>query len=157
RTFHLEPRSVSLQPGGGSGVGWNPDSANVYAFDLPLLCPVRVNQYFAGLARLQAFHTFREVLHCDSIGYHGMQFELACLEQRSHLIPGLIHAAPIDALNRDSLKNDVFGKIERNWLRGDTEERNTTATPHDVKRCSNGIGMAGHLEHDIRTLSTCAF
>src|SRR5579859_6012009 len=84
----------------------------------PLPYAVRVHQNLAGLSGLQALHRLAEVLHRDAIGDHGMQVELAALEQRRHLIPGLIHAASIDALHRDALENNVFGKIQRDRLRG---------------------------------------
>ena len=41
-----------------------------------------------------------------------MQIQLAALEQRGHLIPRLIHLAPVDALDRNAFKNNIFGKSD---------------------------------------------
>src|SRR5271156_1102977 len=78
-----------------------------------------------------------------------MQIEFAGLQQRRHLIPGLVHAAPIDALYGDALKNNIFGKIQRDGLGGQAEEGNPAASPHDVEGGSNRIRMARHLEHHV--------
>ncbi len=83
-----------------------------------------------------------KVFHGDAIGDHGMKVELAMLEQRGHLIPGLVHAAAVDALHGDALKDDVFGEVERNRLGGKAEKRDASAAPHDVEGGSNGVGMA---------------
>src|SRR5581483_1577369 len=77
----------------------------------------------------------------------------AAFQQRRHLIPGLIHAAAIDALNRQPFENDVFGKIQGDGLRGQAKKGNPASAAHNVESSSNGGGMAGHLEHDINSES----
>src|ERR1700678_2484685 len=80
-----------------------------------------------------------------------MQIEFAVLEQRRHLIPSLVHAPPVDTLDSDALKNNVLGKVERDWLGGKTKERNAPPATYDVERCSNRVGMPGHFEHRVDT------
>src|SRR5271170_6902100 len=118
---------------------------------------VWVNQYLAGFARFQSGHGFRKILHRDAVGNHRMKIEASALQQSGHLIPGLVHAAPIDALNGDAFKNDVFGEIERNGLRRKAEERDAPAASHDVECGSNGIGMAGHFKNYVHTEASSFF
>src|SRR6202042_248170 len=104
---------------------------------------------FAGLSRLQAFHSRRKILHRDAVCNHRVQIELAVLKQRCHLIPGLIHAPAVDSLDGDALKNNVLGKVKRDWLGSEAEEGNAPTAPYDVERGSNGVGMLGHFEDCI--------
>jgi DNA-binding CsgD family transcriptional regulator len=83
---------------------------------ISLLCTIRINQNFARFPRLQAFHSLRKIPHRDAVGDDRMQVELAVFEQSRHLIPGLVHAAAINALDGDALEDNVLGKIERNWF-----------------------------------------
>src|SRR5439155_24909113 len=84
------------------------DRANL---SVSLLYPVRVHENLAGFSCFQALHAFGEIFHRDAVGDHGMKIELAGFEERGHLIPGLVHAAAVDALNRDAFEDDVFGEI----------------------------------------------
>src|ERR1700691_2075015 len=70
-----------------------------------LLRPVWINEYLAGLARLEASHRSGEIFHRDAICDHGVKIEFAGFEQCRHLKPRLIHAAAVDALNGKSLKD----------------------------------------------------
>src|SRR5262249_39225957 len=63
---------------------------------------VWINQNLAGLAGLQSLHTMRKIFQGDAIRDHGPQIQLSPLEQRGHLVPGLVHAAAVDALNGDA-------------------------------------------------------
>src|SRR5580704_13210574 len=63
---------------------------------------VGIHQYLAGLARFQPGHGLGKILHRYSIRNHRMQIEPSTLQQSRHLIPGLVHAASVDALNGDS-------------------------------------------------------
>ena len=40
-----------------------------------LVHPVRIHQYFAGFAGLQAGHGLGEILHRDAVGDYGMKIE----------------------------------------------------------------------------------
>src|SRR5260370_41365501 len=77
---------------------------------------IGIHQYFTGFAGFQPLHGFGKVLHWNTVGDHRMQVELACLQQRRHLVPGLVHASSVDALNRDAFENNVFGKVQRDGL-----------------------------------------
>jgi len=78
-----------------------------------------------------------------------MKIEASALQQGGHLIPGLVHAAAIDALNGEAFEDDVFGEIQRNRFRGEAEQRNASAAPNDVEGGSDGVGMAGHFEDHV--------
>src|SRR5580704_12695284 len=78
-----------------------------------------------------------------------MQIEFTVLEKRGHLIPGLVHATAVDALDGDALKNNVFGKVERDGLGRKTKERNAPTSAHYVEGGANGIGMSRHFEHRV--------
>src|ERR1700751_1425275 len=75
-------------------------------------CPIRIDENFACLASLQPLHSSGKVLHGNTVGNHGMEFQFARFEQTGHLIPGLIHPATVDSLDRDALEDDVFGEVE---------------------------------------------
>src|SRR5450631_1544455 len=77
---------------------------------------VGIDENLTGFAGFQALHGFREIFHRDAVGYHGMQVEVVALEQRGHLVPGLVHAAAVDTLNGDAFENNVLGKIQRDGL-----------------------------------------
>src|SRR4051812_21767454 len=83
-----------------------------------------------------------------------MQVQFAGLEQRLHLVPGLVHASAIDALHRDALKNYVFGKVQRDGLGGQAEQGDATTASHNVEPCSDGVGVAGHLQHHVNAQSS---
>ena len=86
-----------------------------------------------------------------------MQFEFAALEQGRHLIPGLVHAPSVDALNRQAFENDVFGKIERDGFRGQAKQRNSSAAAHNVESRPNRVRMSGHFQHHIHAQPACLF
>src|SRR5579864_5472845 len=117
---------------------------------------VRVHQNLARLPRLQPLHALGEIFHCDAIRDHRVQVELAGFQQRGHLVPGLIHAAAVDALDGDPLEDDVLGEIQRDGLGGQPEERDAPAAAHDVECRSDGARVAGHLEDDIHAKSACS-
>jgi hypothetical protein len=110
---------------------------------------VGVDKDLAGFAGLEALHGFAEIFHGDAVGDDGMKIQLAAFEQRRHLIPGLIHAASVDALDGDAFEDDVFGEVQRDGLGGETEEGDAAAASDDVEGCSDRVGMAGHFKDDI--------
>src|SRR5579863_1345257 len=125
------------------------DSSRAGAPAPPLLYAVGIHQNLACLSGLQALHGLAEIFHRDSIGDHRMQVQFAALQQRGHLIPGLVHAASVDALDRNSLEDDVFGEVQRDRFRCESEQRNSSSSPHDVERSANRVGMSRHFEDDI--------
>src|SRR5713226_8539110 len=78
-----------------------------------------------------------------------MKIEASALEQGGHLVPGLVHAPAVNALNGEAFENDVLGKVERDGFRGESEERDATAAADDVEGCPDGVGMAGHFEDHV--------
>src|SRR5271154_5830734 len=113
-------------------IGLPPQDADKSVRATHLLHAVRIYQYLTGFASLQPLHGLRKILHRNAVGDHGMQVELAGLEQCGHLIPRLIHAASVDALHRDALENNVFGEVQRDGLGGQAEEGNSSTAPHDI-------------------------
>src|SRR5260370_28628390 len=106
--FHVQfwfPGSVLAETGGGKSAGATRSFHSI-----------GIHQYFTGFAGFQPLHGFRKVLHRDAVGYYGVQVELACLQQRRHLVPGLVHASSVDALNRDAFENNVVGKLQRDGV-----------------------------------------
>src|SRR5581483_9104180 len=122
-----------------------------------LVGAVWVKQNFAGLPCLQPFHSLGKIFHRDSVGNDRMKVKLSGFEQGSHLIPGLVHAATINALDGDAFEDDVFGEIKRNGLGGKSEERNASAATNDVESCSNSVGMSSHLEDHVHAIASCLF
>src|SRR5664280_1436269 len=114
-----------------------------------LFRPVGIYQDLAGLAGLEQFHARREVLHCYAIRDHGMQVELVGLEQRGHLVPGLVHAAAVDALHGCAFEDDFFREVEFDWLGGNPEKGHAATETQDLEACSDGFGPSGHLQHDV--------
>src|ERR1035441_6100749 len=114
-----------------------------------LLCPVGIHQDLAGLAGFQQFHAAREILHCYAIGNDGMQVELVGLEQRGHLVPGLVHAAAVDALHGRAFEDDFFREVKFDWLGGNSEEGHAAAETQYLESGSDGFGSPGHLQHDV--------
>src|ERR1039457_864469 len=87
------------------------------------LRPVGIHQDLAGFAGFQELHAGCKILHCYAIGDDGMQVELVGLEQRGHLIPGLVHAAAVDALHGRAFEDDFFREVEFDWLGGNSQQR----------------------------------
>src|ERR1051326_5134921 len=77
---------------------------------------VRIQQYLAGLAGLQSVHAFAEVSHRHAVSNDRRKIQFAGLEQRIHLVPGLVHEPAIDALHGSALENKIIGQVELNWL-----------------------------------------
>src|SRR5580704_1838856 len=114
-----------------------------------LLRAIRIHQYLASLSRFQPFHRFREVFHGDAVGNYRVQVELAGLEQGGHLVPGLVHAAAVDALDGEAFENDVFGEVERDRLGSQAKKGDAAPAAHDVEGCSDRTGVTGHFEDSV--------
>src|SRR5690349_16924459 len=89
---------------------------DAFAVALRIAEAVGIDKDLAGGAGLEALHPFGEILHGDPIGDDRVQVELSGLEKRSHLVPGLVHAAAIDALHGGAFENDVVGQINFDGL-----------------------------------------
>src|ERR1019366_3013917 len=85
----------------------------------------------------------------NTVGDHGMQVKLVGLEQCGHLIPGLVHAASVDALHGRAFEDDFFREVEFDWLGGNSEEGHAATETQDFESCSDGFGAPGHLQHDV--------
>ena len=73
------------------------------------------------------------------------------------MVPGLVHAAAVDALNGDAFEDDVFGEIQRDGFRGEAEEGDAASAAHDVEGGADGVGVSGHFENDVDTLASGFF
>src|SRR5271157_3442651 len=109
-------------------------------FRYRLFRSVWIHQYLAGFARFQAGHGFGKIFHRDAVGDYGVKIEASALEQGGHLVPGLVHAAAVDALNGEAFEDDVFGEVERDGFRGEAEERDASAAADDVEGGADGVG-----------------
>ena len=78
--------------------------------------PIGIHQNLARFACFQARHGLRKIFHRNPVGNDGMQIEFAAFQKSRHLVQGLVHTAPVDALDRQAFENDVFGKVQRNGL-----------------------------------------
>src|SRR5208337_1029969 len=114
-----------------------------------LFHPVWIHQYLAGFTGFQAGHGFGKIFHRDAVGDYGVKIEASALEQGGHLVPRLVHAAAIDALNGQAFEDDVFGEVELNRFRGESEQRDASAAAHDVEGGADRVGMASHLENHV--------
>src|SRR6266478_4016319 len=81
-------------------------------------CSVGIDQNLSGFPSLHTRNGLRKIFHRDAVGDDRMQVELAALEQRGHLIPGLIHAASVDALDGDAFEDDVVREVQWNRFAG---------------------------------------
>src|SRR2546430_3764557 len=119
--------------------------------------PVRIQQYLARLACLQALHPLAEVLQRHTIGDYRRQVEFAGPEQRLHLVPGLVHQAAIDALHDSALKDQVFGEVHLDGNRRNTEQRDAATEAQDVESRFDTVGMSRHLKYNVHASSVSAF
>src|SRR5229473_7284706 len=104
--------------------------------------PVRIHQNLAGFPSLQAFHPLREIFHRDAIRNDGVQVQFAGFEERSHLIPRLVHATAVDPLNREAFENYVFREVQRDRLGGQTQQGDASAAADNVESRSDGVRVA---------------
>src|SRR5437899_9586671 len=118
---------------------------------------VGIQQYLARLAGLQTLHALAEILQRHTIGDYRREVKLAGLEQRLHLVPGLIHQAAVDALHDCAFKDQVFGDVHLDRNRRDTKQGDTPAEAQNVESCLDAIGMSGHLEHHVDSSAICTF
>src|SRR5208282_1083562 len=65
------------------------------------------------------------------------------------LIPGLVHAAAVDALHGCAFEDHFFCEIEFDGAGRNAEERHAATETQDFESCSNGLGAARHFQHDI--------
>src|SRR5271157_403979 len=78
-----------------------------------------------------------------------MQVKLVGLQQRGHLIPGLVHAASVNALHGRAFENHFFCEVEFDGAGGNSEQRHAATKTQDLESCSDRLGSPGHLQHDV--------
>src|SRR5439155_24002814 len=98
---------------------------------------------------LQPLHAAVEVAHGDAVGDHRVELELAVLEQRLHLVPGLVHQAAIDALHGSAFENEIFREVQLYWLGGNAEQRDAPAQSQNIKPQADARGFAANLQNNI--------
>ena len=75
----------------------------------------------------------------------------AALQHRDHLVPGLEHLAPVDALDLEALEDHLV-PVDRHLRRRNPEERDLAAVVHALEHVGKGRGHARHLEADVEAL-----
>src|SRR5581483_6297856 len=68
-----------------------------------------------------------------------------------HLVPGLVHLAAVDALDREHVEDDRV-EADRHLAGGDPEQRDPAAVGHVREHAPERVGVAGHLESDVEAL-----
>ena len=72
----------------------------------------------------------------------------ARLEHDGHLVPGLVHLAAVDALDRDHVEDDGV-PVDGDLAGGDAEHGDLAAVAHVGEHVAEGVGVAGHLQADV--------
>src|SRR5208283_6216573 len=90
-----------------------------------------------------------KVLHRNAVGDHWTEVELVGLKQRGHLIPGLVHAAAVDALHGCAFEDHFFCEVEFDGAGGNSEQRHAATKTQDFESCSNGLGTSGHFQNHV--------
>src|SRR5579884_1887126 len=78
-------------------------------------------QNFLRAALIEQAEGLSKVLEREGFAKQRIEVKAAALEQRSHLHPGLVHAAAEDALQGDAARDEQAIEIECNGLAGDAE------------------------------------
>ena len=102
------------------------------------------------LARLAAFHQVEallEIIDRQLVGQHLAQRE-AAQYQLGHLVPGLVHAPAIDALQGQALEDDLV-PVHAGALGHDAEHRDLAAVVHAVEHVGEGARVAAHFQADV--------
>src|SRR5688572_17768879 len=72
-------------------------------------------------------------------------------QQYAHLVPGLVHLAPIDAFDRYHVEDHSF-PVDAELLAWDTEERDAAAVEHICEHVLKCRGHTRHLHPDVEAL-----
>ena len=70
------------------------------------------------------------------------------LQHRRHLVPGLEHLAPVDALDHETLEDDLV-PVDRDFAGRDAEHGDAAAMVHHAQHVAERRGVARHLEADV--------
>ena len=88
---------------------------------------------------------------CDDLG----DVETA-LEHDRHLVPGLVHLAPVDAADGELVEDDLV-PVDRDVFGWDAEHGDLCAVAHVGEHLAEGAGIAGHLQADVEALMHVEF
>ena len=88
-----------------------------------------------------------------AVGDHGAGVELAGAEEAAHLVPGLVHLAAGDAVERESLEDHVAGEVH---LGGAARRAEQVHPPAEARR-GEGLRMtarmAAHLADQVHAVA----
>ena len=73
------------------------------------------------------------------------------LHHHRHLVPGLVHLAAVDALQRQHVEDDR-GEVDRHLPGLDPEQGDAAAVRHRRQQAAQGGRLARHLERDVESL-----
>ena len=74
------------------------------------------------------------------------------VDHHAHLVPGLVHLAAVDALQRQHVEDEGV-EVELNGGRRDPEDGDAAAVRHLGDSRAKCIRASGHLEHHVETLA----
>src|SRR6266550_2732631 len=112
-----------------------------------------LENHFACLARFDRGDRGIHFRHWKSMRYHRRWIEPARSQEARHLNPGLVHPAPDDTVNRESLEDYFSRDIDLDWFCWNAEHLNASPDSHKRERLVDCSRDAGHLEHDVRAQS----
>src|SRR5690606_41163094 len=99
------------------------------------------------LAALTGFHeveTLLERVDVDLVGQHLLQRGAGEYHLR-HLVPGLVHAAAVDALHGEALEDDLV-PVDAGTARQDAQQGDLAAVVHAFQHVVEGARIAAHLQ-----------
>src|SRR5206468_10503085 len=96
---------------------------------------------------------FANALEREAMSDYRPGIHLAGPEQATHLLPGLIHLPPGDAVEREPLEDDVPGEVDLGSLAGCAQQIDSTAEACRGKGLSMAARMAAHLADQIHTVA----
>src|SRR6185312_14779171 len=101
----------------------------------------------AGIHQVEAL---LEVVDMDLVGQHLLQRE-AGQHHLGHLVPGLVHAPAVDALQGESLEDHPI-PVDAGALGLDAEQGDLAAVVHAVEHVVERARVAAHLQAHVEAL-----
>src|SRR5205809_4701737 len=65
-----------------------------------------VEQHFPSMSRMHRIETLLEICVRESVGDHRRNVQPG-FQHDGHLVPGFVHLAPVDTLDREHIENDL--------------------------------------------------